>query len=97
MIREQMVFAETELAITTLALGESGSALASMESLLRLYLKADIRASATMLLRRLLTHYDVLPPANTTLRKDYRSLLLQLSEKAQYQSVTSIHTLKDVA
>ena len=50
-----MVFAETELAITTLVLGESGSALASMESILRLYLKADIHASSTMLLRRLLT------------------------------------------
>ena len=89
-----MVFAETELAITTLVLGESGSALASMESILRLYLKADIHASSTMLLRRLLTHYDILPPANVTLRKEYRSLLLQLSERSQYTEQDSLTMMR---
>lgn len=89
-----MVFAETELAITMLVLGEEGSALASMESLIRLCLRADLRANSTMLLRRLLTHYDILPPANTTMRKEYRSLLLQLSNREQYTEQDSLTMMR---
>lgn len=68
---------------------------ATVENLIRIYIKADIDTNAVVIFRRLLEQYEKIPPAKTQYKSEFIALLNALDDRDRFTEQICMRSLQE--